>query len=433
MGDIKKYAPGSVKTFTCPNCGGTIGIRAVGISITAVCQSCGSIIDVANEELSVISKAQKNTKADLDLPLGARGHLFGADWEVIGYTERGDLDDTFSWSEYLLFNPWQGFRFLVASDGHWTFVKMLRQEIEEVNSPEYDGKTYKLFSRDNIKVKYVLGEFYWRTKVGEKASVEDYVAPPYILSREDSGQDVIWSQGTYVRPQIIQDAFGIKEKWTPPVGIAPNQPSPLGESLKAAVLASILAVICLMVFQFVALGQAKNQVLIDTTIQALSTQKGTPQTTDEFDVPNRTGNLEIMVASPVDNDWLEVEAELVNQSTQENDQTLETVEYYHGYDSDGAWAEGGQVSRDILSAVPGGKYRLLLTADAGAFARNLPVQYRLRVVRDVPDWSNFWTAFLLLIICPSVLWLYHSSYEKRRWAESSIALPGSTINIRKYE
>src|SRR5580765_3253330 len=110
MVDNGRYAPGSVKTFACPQCGGTINIRAVGISITAICQSCGSIVDVANEELSIISKVRTSAKADLRLPLGTRGHLFDADWEVIGYLERGDSGNTYFWSEYLLFNPWQGFR-----------------------------------------------------------------------------------------------------------------------------------------------------------------------------------------------------------------------------------------------------------------------------------------------------------------------------------
>jgi len=364
MVDNGRYAPGSVKTFACPQCGGTINIRAVGISITAICQSCGSIVDVANEELSIISKVRTSAKADLRLPLGTRGHLFDADWEVIGYLERGDSGNTYFWSEYLLFNPWQGFRFLVESDGHWTFVKMLRQDVD---GPEYDGRTYRDFNGDSVKVKYVLGEFYWRTKIGEKCKVEDFVAPPYILSREESDQDIIWSQGVYVRPRVIQDAFGIEEKWPPPTGIAPNQPNPVGTKLGPSGIVTGVAIVCLVIIQIISASYAKSQVLVDTVIQASSAQSGAPQATGAFDIPGRTGNLEILISSPVDNDWVEVESELVNLDTQENDQSLQTVEYYHGYDSDGSWSEGSQINTDILSAVPGGKYRLLLTTDAGAF------------------------------------------------------------------
>src|SRR5262249_52710935 len=161
-------------------------------------------------------------------PLGARGHLFGTDWEIIGYSERGDRRDTYSWSEYLLFNPWRGFRFLVESDRHWTFVEMLRKDVGDfVDSRRlsYEGRTYKLFFRDIVKINYVLGEFYWRVTLDETARVEDYVSPPYVLSMEESGQDVIWSQGTYVPPEEIRSAFNIKDHWAKPNGIASNQPS----------------------------------------------------------------------------------------------------------------------------------------------------------------------------------------------------------------
>src|SRR5690349_10172202 len=98
MDEAKKRAPGSVKTFSCPSCGGTIGIRALGITVTAVCQSCGALVDVANEQLRLIKKARDNTDADLRIPLGARGTLLGNEWEVIGYTQRSDQDETFFWS-----------------------------------------------------------------------------------------------------------------------------------------------------------------------------------------------------------------------------------------------------------------------------------------------------------------------------------------------
>lgn len=416
MADVGKYSPGSVKTFSCPNCGGTIGIRAVGVSVSAVCQNCGSVIDVANDELRLINKALEHTKKDLLLPLGARGELVGVEWEVIGYMERGDEANTYQWSEYLLFNPWQGFRFLVESAGNWSFVKMLRREIEDAT---YDGTTYKLFFRDDVVVKYVIGEFYWRVAVGEKTNVADYIAPPYVLSAERSDQDLLWSQGIYADADTIQDAFGIDSEWPEPSDIAPNEPGIFGQSGANAITLLILALGCLIGFQVLAVTSAKNQVLFDRTVQTTSAQAET-EVTDPLDVPDRTGNLEIKVYSPVDNDWLEVDAEFVNQDTEERYDAVETIEYYHGYDSDGAWSEGGQIASDVLSAIPGGKYRLFLTADAGAFTTNRPSQYRLTVVRDVAMWSNFWTAFVLLGAALGALAALQWNFESQRWAGSYI-------------
>jgi hypothetical protein len=428
MADVGKYTPGGVKTFSCPNCGGTVGIRAVGVSVSAACQSCGSVIDVANDELRLINKALEHTKKDLLLPLGARGELLGVEWEVIGYMERGDEANTYSWSEYLLFNPWQGFRFLVESAGSWSFVKMLRREITDAT---YEGKTYKLFFRDEVMVKYVLGEFYWRAATGERTLVSDYIAPPYVLSSEWSDEDVLWSRGVYTDPETIQEAFGIDAEWPPPSDIAANEPGPLGQYGANAIAVLVVALACLIGLQVLAVSGANNQVLIDRMVQATSPQAETPVTTEAFDIPDRTGNLEIRVSSPVDNDWLELDAELVNQDTQEQYEAIETVEYYHGYDSDGAWSEGGQVSSDILSAIPGGKYRLFLTADAGSFESHRPTQYRLIVARDVPVWSNFWTAFLLLGAALGALVALERHFESQRWANSYIAGFGAARSERR--
>ena len=425
MSAPKQYSPGSVKTFSCPKCAGSITIRAVGISVTAICQSCGSIVDVANEELKIISKAQSNTQLDIPLPIGTRGVLFGTEWEVIGFTERGDYG--YTWSEYLLFNPWQGFRFLAESDGHWTFVKMLRQQID---FPEFEGKKYKLFARTNAKVKYVMGEFYYRVKVGEKSKIEDYVAPPYILSREESDQDVIWSQGVYVRSEVVRKAFNATGYWPSPIGIAPNQPNPAGNNISGITWTTVAAFFFLLFSQMVVGARAHNQVLIDTTMTASAAQKETPIVTDAFDIPYRTGNLQILVSAPVSNNWLEVDAELVNQQTQEKDEAIETVEYYYGSDSDGPWSEGHTTNTDTLSAIEGGSYRLFLTADSGYFTgsqgsnwvqymTSQDVNYRLKVTRDVVDWSNFWTALILLLTYPTLLIFYYSNFESRRWAESS--------------
>ncbi|MGB9153172.1 MAG: DUF4178 domain-containing protein [Alphaproteobacteria bacterium] len=428
----QKHIPGSVKAFNCPQCGGAIAIRAVGITTTAACASCGSIIDVTNPELRIIQAANNKTQIMLDLPIGSRGSLFGHEWEVIGYMERSNL--SYSWSEYLLFNPWQGFRFLVEDSGHWSFVKMLRQDINAASRDTigFEGATYKLYDSGSAKVTYVLGEFYWRVKVGEEADTRDYIAPPYMLSREESGQDIIWSLGVYVNPQIVRDAFQVTENWPAPEGIAPNQPC-LAKKHMASLWCIAGAFSVLLLFWALA-AHGKQEVLIDTQIQATAAQRETPVVTDEFTIPDPIGNLKITGSSPVYNDWVEVDSELVNQESQVKDESIQEISYYRGIDTDGtAWAEGSQASQDVLSAVPGGKYRLILTTDAGAFAGALAhqgsasVNYQLRVIRNTDSALNLLLGIVMLLLWPACLLMYASNFEKRRWAESAVTLPHSSL------
>ena len=48
---------------------------------------------------------------------------------MIGFQQRSTQSggETYSWREYLLFNPYKGFRYLTEFDGHWNFVARHRR------------------------------------------------------------------------------------------------------------------------------------------------------------------------------------------------------------------------------------------------------------------------------------------------------------------
>src|SRR5579883_1057991 len=137
----------NIKTFECPSCGNRLSIKAVGITIVVACQYCSSLISVKDEPYTLIEKASRNTQATF-LEIGRRGILKNIRWEIIGYIEKTHtpplprdlpyrafiLEDNsdpalYVWNEYLLYNPYYGFRFLVENRGHWSFVKIFKQAI----------------------------------------------------------------------------------------------------------------------------------------------------------------------------------------------------------------------------------------------------------------------------------------------------------------
>src|SRR6185312_12130963 len=111
------------KAIHCPACGGSITLRALGQSVMAVCPSCGSQIDVSQPAIRLIQQ-YRHQQQQLHIPLGARGSLRGETFEVIGAMRRGDKGG--NWEEYLLFNPYIGFRWLVYDTGHWSFGRSIR-------------------------------------------------------------------------------------------------------------------------------------------------------------------------------------------------------------------------------------------------------------------------------------------------------------------
>ncbi|MGN7062052.1 DUF4178 domain-containing protein, partial [Neisseria sp. P0001.S006] len=62
------------------------------------------------------------------IPLGTRGKFHGDAYEAIGFQVRTIHveGEAYSWAEYLLFNPFKGFRYLTEYNGHWNDVKPVK-------------------------------------------------------------------------------------------------------------------------------------------------------------------------------------------------------------------------------------------------------------------------------------------------------------------
>jgi predicted RNA-binding Zn-ribbon protein involved in translation (DUF1610 family) len=223
-----------LKVFDCPNCGAGVILRAQGQSLSVVCGSCGSIIDPSNENYKVLSRYQINAKIQPLIPFGTRGKLKGDTWEIIGFLIR-KTQNIYSWQEYLLFNPFKGFRWLTEYDGHWTFVTMIKERPKRIGDQniEYQNKKFKLFQAGDATVSYVLGEFYWRVKVGEKVDFGDYISPPQVLSAEGGKEEIVWSLGEYILPEEISTAFQIAESIPSRMGIGACQPFPYQKDLNS--------------------------------------------------------------------------------------------------------------------------------------------------------------------------------------------------------
>ena len=417
---FKPRKPAQARSFACPSCGGTVKVTAVGISVTAVCRSCGSLIDIANENLRLISDARQHMRPSL-IDIGARGTLAGTEWEVVGRQDRSDGPGSWQWTEYLLFNPFQGFRFLVQDHGHWTLYCMLRQDVSDPSKVWRDSHAYTMFSRGTARTDYVLGEFYWRVRMGDTVRIEEYIAPPYILSREETEGELTWSRGVYLEPEIIAEAFKLSAM-PPKTGVAPHQPSPFEGRFDGIRKVAVFATIALLVLHALSFGSYRRQPVFEQTFETNASDRGRVLSSGPFDVPGRGGNLEITVSAPsLTNDWLETDMSLVDQQNDRGFSVLRNVEYYQGRDSGGPWHEGSHYAHAVFASVPGGTYRLMVTPDAGAYTRNgTTLPFTVTVRRHVPSWATFWLGLTLILGFPGILRWRHHRFEARRWENSDL-------------
>lgn len=415
--------PRTAKSFSCPSCGGEITLRAAGHSLNAVCAHCGSIIDVRDERLQILQKANAALRPTL-LEIGRRGKLFGTVWEVIGYTQKSDKTKQYFWDEYLIFNPYQGFHFLVQQDGHWNYVKIIKEAVagkRGFSAVTVRGEDYKPFLRDNPIVQYVKGEFYWRVKRGDQARTEDYVAPPFMLSFEFADEDITVSQCLYVEPEAIQSAFSLpsipRKK-----GVGPNQPGPPGAAKFFGVMS--LALIALLVLYISMYAASANKLLTQFSANYMPADRARVFTSETLEIP-KTSNIYVRSTASIDNAWAELDMTLVNDDTKAETELQQEIEYYHGYDSDGAWSEGSEVEGDYFSNVAPGHYHLTYNVDSDMLQKGFPVSMRTEVRRDVLPGSNFLWSMLLIVAIPFIVAYRNQQFEYQRWANSDFPKAGS--------
>ena len=414
-----------VKALNCPQCGGAITLRSFQQAVTVVCENCHSILDAKDPALKILQQFQTITGELKPLiPLGTRGKLRGTDYEVIGFQRRSIESDgvRYDWHEYLLFNPYKGFRYLSEYQGHWNDITVCKNlptvRSSLVSTANYLGENFRHFQTADATTGYVIGEFPWQVRVGERAVVSDYVHPPHLLSCEQSSGETTWSVGEYIYPQEIWKAFNLPGQPPEPVGIFENQPAPSTVNLKTVWAAFIaLSIFLLGLMAFTDMVASKDQVFTASYRLAPGPVKGEPSfVTDVFELKGRDSNVEVKTSANVSNSWIYLNYALISQDTGRAWDFGREVSYYYGRDSDGSWTEGSRRDRVIVPAVPAGHYYLRIEPESDA--SHPDISYTVTVTRDVPVFSFYGWAFLALLVPAALISLKALSFERQRWAES---------------
>lgn len=413
----------AVGAMGCPNCGGSLNLVAPDKSERVTCPFCNSLLDVNKGNLSFL-KALKPSPSphEFVLPIGAEGTFKDVKFKIIGAVVRSVTIEgvKYFWHEYLLYNPKIGFRWLVHSDNHWNFVEPVNPAEVEINqsigkpTAKYNGSTFKIFQDASAEVEYVKGEFYWRVEQGEKVRAVDYVAAPLMLSQESTNNEINWSVGVYMTNAEIEQAFGV-ENLPKPWSVAPNQPFTGGFYIKAGF--AMLAVLCLIAVLMIPLGGLSNTPLNETVTLQPTASATTPQTvfSNPFELKGNR-NVRITANAPVNNSFVDLNVDLVNEQSQEVESVNIPIEYYSGTDSDGSWTEGDKTQDATLSSLPAGKYTLRVEGTWQDFSQPMPVA--VKVEQNVSRGVNFCCAFVILAILPLLALFRKFAFESKRWSES---------------
>jgi len=258
----------------------------------------------------------------------------------------------------------------------------------------------------------------------------DYVAAPYMLSKEVSTVyvtdpkdpkkkkrttgEINWSLGTYVPVQQIEKSFSVSGL-PRPSNVAPNQPYKYWWIYKYWL--AFIVLLGLAGFLSLVFAGSTNQVFSQTlTMAPLPNEDGTQVFFSEpFELKGRR-NIRIVGESPVQNTWVYLEGDLINDETGVVQSFPIDISYYQGVEDGEAWSEGGQSDSAYTSALPAGRYVLRLEGQWEKWQQ--PATVSVRVEQNVTRGFNFLIALIVLSVVPVLMIVYHIGFERRRWSES---------------
>jgi predicted RNA-binding Zn-ribbon protein involved in translation (DUF1610 family) len=461
---VRKVA---TESMACLSCGAPYTPHG-GENASWGCPTCGAVHDVLAGKLQTIYERQNPPDQKAALELGMVGKFEGYDWTVVGIMRRASAwkDDEASggwasgsgWFEYLLWNAEHGQRWLSESDGHWNLLRTVPAHLAEGSQAVMPGApkraAFRHFATYNAITTWVVGEFDWRVKVGDRFVVSDHVAPPWILGCERNERESVWSAGPYLDRGQVLSAFekgsgsgslvGNVALPPPPNTVFANQPNPYAD--KARSMGKLLWKFLLAAFliHLVVSGLHPSGSIARTEF-AIQPENPTPPATvstetvltdsvagstvepgiqkpnrfsiGPFAFPSNVGNIVVSLESPIYDDWMVVDATLTDRITGRTWNDVKEISYYTGMDSDGSWSEGSQTASIRFDGLEKGEYLLELEIDRDP-AKQDRLDLRVNVKRNKGSIAWFFLAALVLILFPITTIFRSMGFESRRWADS---------------
>ncbi len=412
----------AMQGFNCANCGAAVELRALAHTRAVACTSCGAVIDARDRNVTILQEARARQSITPLIPLGTRGTWHGQPYDAIGFQQRSiEVEGVrYAWDEYVLFNPYHGFRYLTYYNGHWNDVTTVRERPSSAGGgrrPQmrHGTQVYHAFQHAVARTDFVLGEFPWRVRVGETVKTDDFIAPPYMLSGEGTAKERTWSLGHYTPPGTVWKAFDLPDAPPEPVGIFANQPNPRAGRVWPMVRTFLALAGLLVLLAIVRLVTADRERVFSGNYTFRPTVPESAFVTDPFTL-SEAGTVQLQLGARVSNSWLGFDLALINMSTGDAFNVEDEISFYNGVEGGEAWSEGSTTASKLLRSVPAGQYYLRVDPEGPVNGPEVP--FSIRVRRDVPSLLPYVLGLLLLCIPPIVSAVRWASFEGRRMQES---------------
>jgi LSD1 subclass zinc finger protein len=417
----------------CTECNGPLDLKAPDATKRVACPYCGALLQVQGGALSFLEMLEKPPYEPL-IPLGATGKLHDPtvekpsgpppEWTCLAFLVRScEVEGTrYPWDEFLLWNKTEGFRWLMHSAGHWTWLKPIPagEVALSFRMAKYGGQSFRGYQEVFVGTDYVAGECYWQVTAGERAVAREYIEPPKSINVDQTSNEATCTLGVMIEGELVAKTFGLKKKLNPAVGIAPAQVNPFSaKSTETWTWAAIWgAVLLVLIIAFSMLGTTEQYYSGAFSVPR-GVAPGSPESqrfSEPFEV-KKSVPLEVTVnAQGLSNNWLGISIDLVNEKTNEVISVYAEPSYYSGTTDGESWSEGSNTQSKSTDVVDQGTYVLRTTP---TFEPSRETDYSVMVSAD--DGAGLGCPlflFILLLVLPLYYALRANAFETAKWNDA---------------
>ena len=300
------------------------------------------------------------------IPLGSRGEWAGQPHDVIGFQQRSVTVEgqRYAWDEYVLFNPYVGFRYLTEYNGHWNDVTTVR-ELPALDSGGTragmrlgDDALHALPARDRthrLRPRRVPVARAGR-RGGDHRRLRRTAL--HAVGRGHRRRADLVARHLH-RPSAdlgglpgAGHATGRRSACSPTSPIrTPRSPRALWRAFRwLAVL-----VVVLLLYRMITGGQR------DHLLRTVHVPAGRAGVVVRHASPSRsraTARWTSRSRRSLSNSWLGFDVALINLETGDAHNTDTEISYYHGVESGESWSEGNTKATMSLPRLPAGQYYL---------------------------------------------------------------------------
>lgn len=409
--------------FRC-QCGKILSVHAHHQTFSLTCESCYNYY-IYNPALRDYTRTNKQFKpVDPFIKVGTVGVMDNIEFKVVGYSRKQEKnDEQYEWNEYTLYNPMQGFAYLSEFQGHWVYVKEWpRPPLITLVGENYfieNDNEFKLFNRYRYIVIGAEGEHIYDLRNAHEYFAEEYIHPPQILISEMGSMEECWFYGEHFEAAEIEKRFSLHKGLPVQIGVGAVQPVAL-LNVGWLILTTVICMLFLTGIHFLFVANAQNRTIFEQTFYFANNDTNSVKfNTTKFKLNRRESNLEVKIASFLNNQWIEVNGTLVNSATGKEYSFSKGVEHYHGYEDGEKWQEGSDSGDKLLTEIPVGTYFLEMEATRSKDGYNKPESFEISVCYDTPVHRNLLFPLLLVALAGLSTYIYFYYYDKQRWENSS--------------